>query len=131
MNPPSATQTLGALQSNKYHQQNQAYFSNLYYLSHEEGGLVLIQPPGSHPAKIREAAGAGSDIAPWEPRFGVPPLQSPQLSLGLAKAKFHTQSLPIPHLWHSWAEPELWVIRHPGSLIAAAHEKDGVAEITV
>lgn len=101
MSPPSATQPLDALRGNKCHWQNRAYLSSFYYLSQEESGLVLIQPPGSHPTKIREAPGAGSDIAPWDQRHGVSPLQSTQLSLDLAKPKFHTQSLLFPHLWHS------------------------------
>lgn len=53
MRPPGATQPLGALQGNKCHWQNQVYLSSFYYLSQAEGGLVLIQPPGSHPTEIR------------------------------------------------------------------------------
>lgn len=67
---------------------------------------MLIQSPGSHPTQIRGAAGAGFNIAPWEPMPVSKALEYPPSShlgplLGLAKAKFHTPSLPVAHLWHS------------------------------
>lgn len=104
-NPPGAPQPLGALQGNKCHWQNQVYLSNFYCLSQGEGELVLIQPPES--TEIRRQLVQVLILHPGSQDLGSHSSSHLSCLWMWPNLSFHTHSLPVPHLWHSWAEPEL------------------------